>query len=154
MKRFLPAAIIGLVMLNSLCAENNFPVGEKVNLFWRYAVSNAWTNSLYVDLKNANAVTIRNTVDVTSTTNLWSFKAQWSDNRSNWVDEVVILPGTSNATEQPYLARSRVIVLVLTNGSEYTERFNRLHRFFRLSVKGDLPANTGKVSVIAQPLGN
>lgn len=98
------------------------------------------------DLQNYNAATLRLYVASGGGAATFSIKPQWSDNATggtatNWVDESVLVAGTASGGEQVYTNLSRVIQIKSTEGG-YIERYNRLARFFRVSVKSDTASPT------------
>lgn len=127
-----------------------------------YAAINATGTTSYVgtrsyDLQNFNALRVRYQTGpgvMAGQTNY--VKNQWSDNNSNWVDEPVLVAGTVSGGEAPYTVNSRVLQMIVTNANTqiYSERVNRMDRWFRVAFKSDAALSTSMFTVVFLPLNN
>lgn len=132
-------------------------IGEPYNAAVNAVASNIYVASRSYDLRSHNAMRVRYQTGPAVMAGQTNYvKNQWSDNNSNWVDEAVLVAGTVSGGEAPYTVNSRVLQMIVTNANTqiYSERVNRLDRFFRVMTKSDAAVSTSQVTVVFLPLNN
>lgn len=157
----LAAVLIGFVCITSdpVSAQATFRNAGERQVIWRAnsTLTNSYTtNSAYADLENWGSAAMSFRVNSGTGAETLSIKTQWSHDRSSWVDESVLVAGTASGGEQVYTNLSRVIQMTTTN-SAYIERFNRLSRFLRVTIKSSAasPSTFGSgLEVEVMPVSN
>ncbi len=143
MKKFVYAALFGLGVLGVtlLHAGEMLGIGPEEILRGNDVMTNVYVGTRAADLQLYNSVTLRIKVASGTSAATFSIKPQWTDDThfstTNWIDESVLVAGATSAGEQVYTNLSRVIQVPSTNGT-YIERYNRLARHFRVSVKSSV----------------
>lgn len=78
-----------------------------------------------------------------------SLKPQWSEDNTTFYDEQVEVAGTASGTEQPFTAYSRrTDVSVAASTPDWSSRFNRQGRYFRMAIKSS--GTTATVALTVQ----
>ena len=127
-------------------------VGPIAELRGTVALTNLYVASKSIDLIQYNSATMRATVKTPHSPQTANIKFQWSQDKSNWVDEAVLSVGAASATEQAYSPLARVVVLDMSGTNAYIERVNRLGRHFRVAIQGSAAVSTGSVEIVVNPL--
>ena len=118
--------------------QSAIQLGAATSLRADAVLTTAYVASSSVDLKSYDSVSVRVAVGaVADAARTGNIKFQWSIDDLTWNDEPINVNGTPSGTELHQTPYSRVIDLNLASGRMYIERFERLMRYFRVSVKSD-----------------
>ncbi len=160
------------LMLGSMVSELSNAQGVNVSSYgprqtiWSQndILTNIYVASDPVDLQSYSGVTMTWSVGVTQALATCSLKPQWgkTDHTGTnivWADEIIISEAAAAGGTIEQTPYSRVVLLTL-NGTNanyrelYSERFNRLDRYFRVSMKSDVATGTQKVQVDVNAVKN
>lgn len=105
-----------------------------------------------IDLGSYTSATLYLTI-VSAAAETCTLKPQWSEDNfltsASTFDEQYEVAGTASGTEQPFTSYSRTVLISLATGApNYSSRFNREGRYFRVSLKSS--GTTATISVAVQ----
>jgi hypothetical protein len=149
MKTLLMVAGMAGLLLGGASAQTPINAPEQLGTL---RLTNVWTYSRPVDLEKWSGLTARAVVVSPDSARTVSLKDQWADDRTNWVDEVVLTAGVASGGEVPMTPSVRVVQFSGTNNTAYVERFVRVKRWWRAGIRADAASSTGTVAISAAPM--
>lgn len=121
--------------------------GSAVSIRDSATVTNAYVASSSVDMAQNARVSMRAVVTTTAADTIY-LKAQWSQDGTNWSDEVMKKTGTPSGGEVQSDLLVDVVKIDASAANSFLSAYDRQARYFRVMVKSG--AGTPKLSISAQ----
>jgi len=151
------AILLALIGLATVAYGQSVKSGAPVTVSAEASLTASYVAGTTVDLQSYDSCGLSIYCTSASATSLRTpyIKYQWSNDNSIWYDAYVLSAGTASATAQPYtpLIRELTPSLATTSTCIYSERTQRVMRYFRAAVKAD-SATTATIVIKAQQMNN
>jgi hypothetical protein len=151
------AILLALIGLATASYGQSVRSGAPTTVFSPTSLAASYVAATATDLQSYDSIVVSAWNTSSSATSLRTpyIKYQWSNDNSVWYDAYVLSAGTATSTTQPYTPLIREITpsLGTTDTTIYSERVQRVMRYFRPAVKAD-SATSATVLIKIQKMNN